>query len=916
MPLLRPTNGDYIAFLKAAASTGGNPIIKSRSANGVSPLLGVASLVTSSYVGSRASPSSSALNSSVQQIVLPISVPEIPTPTPTTAAGPAVNVLVWDNADRLYLTNSLLASSSLITATATTITNAIFTGQYFSCVFVSTNTWLAVNDTYLLLYKTINNGLTWTQITPVGIQFIEWVYAADNAATTIYACDRGALWMTGNGGITWYKVAYGGPSNTIDYLLVNGTTAIWSGLYSGDVRVLSSFGTISPTSSTVSFGISPAFCSSFIYFNSLFFVLFDDGTSTYKSTSPDGVTWTNRLVATPFFQSIQTVRDPNIGTIVTCVANDGTSSAIKYSIDNGDTWYDGVGSVANKSVTYHSRTGYSINLLAFTGNQYIVRLSDNTNHVSINGKTWSAAPLSAGGSAISGVAVAYNPNSAITPAAPPTVTWPSTTTSGSAVAITMYNVWGQPQWNNGLVSTTTQLATNGIVTYGTTTYYFGFNTTGTAITLNNGYTLPSTGPAFLVCVNGAGLTQWYTTVGSGMREVWGAAADSSGVYCIGCYISGSTVTILGAGNVSSSSTIPTSGSASIPAGFIVKYSPTGSVLFAIGLPRVPGSGLIRNSIAVSGTSLYVAAQYGGSVTYTMLNAGGSSSSLTIDSTTKAYVAQYDSTVGTINWVTPIVATTFSCTTMSADGGGPVIAGQYTSSAAITINENSSLGTLSIASGTPYIYIARFNPDGSGYWGFSIPQTGAVTSTLCASGCTIDPITGSIYLCGNYQNSGSITLGGVDGQPTYTLSASPASNTASFLIKTGGNGHTSWCTSIRDDVNAGAGLGGCVITQRIGDTNCVFFGGIYYPSSGVSSFYIKNAAGTASTKLFGGLVSSKPNAFIVQYDEEGNVFTARTFPRTYTDQNAITHVGLSTDSNGNLYSTMKYVGGGGTIQAAY
>jgi hypothetical protein len=64
MPLLRPTNADYITFLKAAASkpsSGSNAVVKSRASFNVGPQLGVGALVTASHVGNKSSPSSSVL---------------------------------------------------------------------------------------------------------------------------------------------------------------------------------------------------------------------------------------------------------------------------------------------------------------------------------------------------------------------------------------------------------------------------------------------------------------------------------------------------------------------------------------------------------------------------------------------------------------------------------------------------------------------------------------------------------------------------------------------------------------------------------------------------------------------------------------------------------------------------------------
>ena len=75
MPLLRPTNADYLAFLKAAASNpapGSKAVVKSRASFNVTPQLGAGALVTASYVGNKSSPSSSVL-----QFGDPVGIPPV-----------------------------------------------------------------------------------------------------------------------------------------------------------------------------------------------------------------------------------------------------------------------------------------------------------------------------------------------------------------------------------------------------------------------------------------------------------------------------------------------------------------------------------------------------------------------------------------------------------------------------------------------------------------------------------------------------------------------------------------------------------------------------------------------------------------------------------------------------------------------
>jgi hypothetical protein len=333
----------------------------------------------------------------------------------TIPVGTGYSVLVYDSANRVYLADSNLTTFTLVSETASTVTNTIFGCTDGLVRFVSGTTWLSRVSN--ILYKSIDNGLTWTRINsgtnwPNNIVFI---YSADNSATTIYVGTYAYLYRTTNGGTTWTQLKYFSPDGSSIVFCVQGNNIVSIGIYNnttnGNGGVWSSInGGTTFNKTNLGFTSGTFYGIDVIYYNNKFCSFMDDGTSTYKCESSDGVTWTKTAVATPYFFVRGTVRDPVSGIIVIAVTNNGTGCAIVYSIDDGYTWTAGTGSVVGKSAgnTSMSRLSYCANVLHYTGSMFILRTYNGSMHTSPDGKVWSTATLSPAGNTLSGFGIAYN----------------------------------------------------------------------------------------------------------------------------------------------------------------------------------------------------------------------------------------------------------------------------------------------------------------------------------------------------------------------------------------------------------------------------------------------------------------------------------------------------------------------------
>jgi len=412
MPVLRPSGSDFTSFVKASAQyvPAGGAGKASKSAGGGVVVASLGAVAKASVVAIRASPSTSTL-------ILPyINKPGVDVAKPVaTPSGTGYSVIVYDSANRIYLADSNLTSFTLVTPTASTVTNSIFGCSDGLIRFVSGTTWLS--GVAKILYKSTDNCVTWTRINN-GTSWpnsISGIYSADTTATTIYVQTYAYIYRTTNGGTTWTQLKYLTPDASSVNFCVQGSNIVSIGIYNDTSNTnggvwSSTDGGTTFSKTNLGFTSGKFYGMDVIYFDGKFCSFMDDGTSTYKCTSSDGVTWTKTTVATPYFFVRGTVRDPVSGIIVIAVTNDGSGVASVYSTDGGNTWTAGTGSIVGKSAgnTTMSRLSYCGNVFHYTGTMFILRCYDGSIHTSLNGKVWSIATVSPAGNTLSGFGIAYN----------------------------------------------------------------------------------------------------------------------------------------------------------------------------------------------------------------------------------------------------------------------------------------------------------------------------------------------------------------------------------------------------------------------------------------------------------------------------------------------------------------------------
>jgi hypothetical protein len=350
-----------------------------------------------------------AINNVITSIVIAATPPTVPVIIP---AGTGYSVLVYDSAGAAYTADSNLTTFTLVTATAA----PPYTGINGSSIvrFVSDSIWLSKYGG--VLYKTINNGLSWTQINNgTSWSFIVYIYSTDTTATIIYVGTVSRLYKTINGGSSWTELKYSAPAQGNGNFCINGDNIVWVGVYNDANSSSYSSTNGGATFSLTKLGFTTNFYGTdVIYFNGTFCSFMDDGTSTYKCISSDGVTWTKTAIATPFFFVAGTRRDPISGLIVIAVQTNGSesSSAIVYSTDDGNTWTPGTGSVVGKSARTTTSYPYRLvsiqNNIHYTGTLWIFIAYDGSVHKSSDGKVWTTAPTSPGANLLTTVGVAYN----------------------------------------------------------------------------------------------------------------------------------------------------------------------------------------------------------------------------------------------------------------------------------------------------------------------------------------------------------------------------------------------------------------------------------------------------------------------------------------------------------------------------
>ncbi|MEO5644109.1 MAG: gliding motility-associated C-terminal domain-containing protein [Bacteroidia bacterium] len=309
---------------------------------------------------------------------------------------------------------------------------------------------------------------------------------------------------------------------------------------------------------------------------------------------------------------------------------------------------------------------------------------------------------------------------------------PNITVSGSGnfdIFVAKYNSSGSVLWVKRAGSSNDGSAL-GVCTNGTDVFITG-EFAGTVAFGSLPFLTSSGGTdAFIASYNAAtGTENWAIKGGSSSNDVGsGITADASGVYVSGFY--DGTLTFQ-----NMPGTLTNSGASDV---FVVKYNLAGTGIWK---RKAGGTGDDNgNSISVSGSLLYVAGDFSG--TMSLFDTGPAVATITSASGIDAFIIQYDATSGNYAWVKSESGTsTDKALSVSANPAGDVFLTGYFS------------GTLPFGSGPSVsanaddIFVTKYNAAGTFLWGKKV-----IGSADDYGRGIVAPDNTSAYIAGTYKSS--------------------------------------------------------------------------------------------------------------------------------------------------------------------
>ncbi len=345
--------------------------------------------------------------------------------------------------------------------------------------------------------------------------------------------------------------------------------------------------------------------------------------------------------------------------------------------------------------------------------------------------------------------------------------------------------------------------------------------------------------------------------------------------------------------------------------FVAKYSPTGSLLWAVTFAgqatTISGTTTYAvsqgSAIAVDGTGdVFLAGSFSGTVNVTGLS--GVTRETSVSSATEPFVAKLNPS-GTVSWFDAVAGTTTdtdSANALALDGsGGAFIAGSF--------SESATFGSTTLAaSGSSDAFVARVNGSGAFLW--AVASQGVNGSNASVQGVAVDA-SGNVDLAGFFSSS-------VDFDPSSgSTDLTSAGSDDAMLWKLNSNGTFLWARSYGspdfDTATAVAvdASGDLYATGAFSDT--VNFGTVAKPDSitagPVFDAFLLKVDPNGDTLWVDGLVgptgSSKGQGVAV--DPSGTVHVAGTFsgPVAFSGTDTLTSVASSDvfvagyNVNGNL-----------------
>jgi len=358
------------------------------------------------------------------------------------------------------------------------------------------------------------------------------------------------------------------------------------------------------------------------------------------------------------------------------------------------------------------------------------------------------------------------------------------------------------------------------------------------------------------------------------------AADSNGNVFVSGFYQGSSFTAYNAfGGVG-----PSLAYTGASDGFLVKYSPTGLVVWMASITGTATQAAVGTAATTdSSGNVFLTGYYSGTLTLysaskltsnTLTNAGGSD----------AFIAKY-STSGNILWSARIAGTSGDLGQgIATDPSGNVfVTGYYTTAITLYNYGETSSKSLSISTAID-IFLAKYSADGSSVmWA---AQIGGVGNNDTGRSVATDS-SGNVFVTGYYN--GAVTFYNSNGTSNKALTN--AGGNDGFIAKYSSDGSSvMWVAQISsgsDDL----GLG--IATDSTGNA---FITGYY---NAALTFY--NSNGTSNTALaFAGV----NDLFLAKYSSDGSsVLWAARIASTASDSGT----GVATDSSGNVFVVGSFSG---------
>jgi hypothetical protein len=416
--------------------------------------------------------------------------------------------------------------------------------------------------------------------------------------------------------------------------------------------------------------------------------------------------------------------------------------------------------------------------------------------------------------------------------------------------------------------------------------------------------------SYIVKYSALGAVQWTIPFLNSDRHIWitKIVTDATGLYVTGFYEGAAVPIVLynGDGSVSGK-TFPARASTPVTP-FMIKYSPSGTLLWAIAhiigsQSNIPGSG----GVVLDSTDVYFSGTLGAYVgTYTLLNGDGTLSSKTTSDTNQnsGYVIKYDK-LGFVQWIASVRGNSVKTVKeLSIDSTGVYAAGyvaSFTASVELFNADGSSSGRSIVTANIRSPFIIKYNLSGTIQWASSLMQ---VTNTNnVANGTAVDST--GVYVIGSYMSASVTALYNGDGSvSSITLPITPSSGAASdvYIVKHDvTTGAVLWAINIKGESSS---YGFKIATDSVGGVYAV---GTYYKNN-APAVTLFNGNGSASSKTLP--AGSMDNTFLVKYDTSGNVQWATTINdpgNTYS----YSRCNLTVDSTG-VYIATSYLAAASAI----